>query len=916
MSGGSTCCTECRIPTGGVPSQKETELNARRRGRSLPNLIPKRGKDGQPDEPAEGSVACKQSGEDTTAHMAFIAWLPMELPHTAKPTAHGPSRNTWVLLAITTLALQFGTWINLDGYQLADSVEYMERAQAVVRNQSVIDSQQIRSFGFSALLAPLFLASDLLGIEDLQPVIAAIRLLQMGLGLLLVLIAVRIGKALGGPWTGFGAGLALATNPTFLRFSVSPVAGVSAAICVGLGVLELLEPPEKKRGRWAGLWLGLALWMAYKTIPITAALVLMVILRERRRSLAILRPMALTFTLAVILQVAMDRMAYGAWGASLVAYLGENVLGILARLAIQLGKADWADSMYLWYYADVFTDPLTTERVLAAAQDPTWYWTNLFTFAVPPVVLLTLIGVGRALRRATWTSSLLLVAGALNIYLFSQKGSKDFRLWLPLLPMLAPLVGWGLDAVLEACRGRVAKGPLAAATLIGTALFSLSAQSQVNTRKFGGFWHAMEYVREQVDAGYEPIPFIVDHYIDKETHARNRGRVRVASAYHWSVFGREGPDLHLIKLPNQLDGWAHLPPQVQAENVIPALDRLDWLIVHEPLLTSMAHASLMHYVNSWYTVEAIFWDPEVHESIGPVYVLRHKRDRGFDPTRPTFYELLRGPRMLGARDLFGVLEQILTLRTPAGQRALTYWTAECLRQRLEFGERIRLIRPSLNEELWILGSTYETMPGDGLGWLTTYMFVRAPMLADYSFVDRLTTVGAAPDAPVWENRHLPAYGVKRINTLGSGTLVRESWPVLASADTGEWENLGPAMGGAYRDGDFIPVEHWTGAFTFFWACDECGKEASPDPTVSHDCNGVLWPGPGAHVGVSGSLKRAQFGSQKFIRNTPPESRRGAAADWRWSEDGLTNVGRFFLPVQEGPHFKRLESPQGAEPPAD
>ncbi|MDP6739936.1 MAG: hypothetical protein QF404_07980, partial [Planctomycetota bacterium] len=119
--------------------------------------------------------------------MAFIAWLPMELPHTAKPTAHGPTRNTWVLLAITTLALQFGTWINLDGYQLADSVEYMERAQAVVRNQSVIDSQQIRSFGFSALLAPLFLASDLLGIEDLQPVIAAIRLLQMGLGLLLVL---------------------------------------------------------------------------------------------------------------------------------------------------------------------------------------------------------------------------------------------------------------------------------------------------------------------------------------------------------------------------------------------------------------------------------------------------------------------------------------------------------------------------------------------------------------------------------------------------------------------------------------------------------------------------------------------------------------------------------------------------------
>ena len=840
----------------------------------------------------------------------------MELSHTAPSCASSPTRWTWVLLGLVTLGLQFNTWNNLEGYQLADSVEYMERAQAVVRNQSVIDSQQIRSFGFSALLAPLFLGADLLGIEDMRPVISTIRLLQMGLGLLLVWIAVRLGKALGGPWTGFCAGLVLATNPTFLRFSVSPVAGVVAAICVGLGVLELLEPASSKRGKWAGLWLGLALWMAYKTIPITAALTLMVILRERRRSLLILRPMALTFTLALVLQVAMDRLAYGAWGASLLAYLGENVLGILARLTVQLGQPHWADSMYLWYYADVFTDPLSANRVLAQAQDPNWYWTNLLSFAVLPVILMTVVGLGRALLRATWTSSLLLVVGALNVYLFCQKGSKEFRLWLPLLPILAPLAGWGLDAVLSACRGRTAKEILATLALLGTALFCLNAQTQVNSRQFGGFWRAMDYVQEQVDAGYKPIPFIVDHYIDDETHALNRGRVRVACGYHWSVFGREGPNLQLVKLPNQLDGWAHLTPQVQADDVIPALDRLDWLIVHGPLLTSTAHASLMHYVNAWYTVEAIFWDPQVHESMGPVFVLRHKRDRGFDPTRTTFYELQRGPRMLGAWDLFGVLEQILTLRTPAGQRALTCWTAECLRQRLGFGEPMRLIRPSLEEELWILGSTYETLAGDGLGWLTTYMFVWDPMLADYTFVDRLTTVGAPPNSPAWENRHLPAYGVKRTNTWGTGTLVRESWPVLASADSGRWEALGPALGDAYRDGDFIPVEHWTGAFTFFLACDLCGKEASPDPEVPHDCNGVHWPGPGAHVAVSGKLARAQFGSQEFVHNQPPDARHGAAADWRWSADGLSNLGRFFLPVQRGPHFTRLKSEQESESLAD
>ena len=112
------------------------------------------------------------------------------------------------------------------------------------------------------------------------------------------------------------------------------------------------------------------------------------------------------------------------------------------------------------------------------------------------------------------------------------------------------------------------------------------------------------------------------------------------------------------------------------------------------------------------------------------------------------------------------------------------------------------------------------------------------------------------------------------------------------------------------------MEHWTGAFTFFWACDECGKEVPPDPTVSHDCNGILWPGPGAGVAVSGNLNRAQFSSQEFIRNTPPDSRRGAAADWRWTEDGLSSVGRFFLPVQEGPHFERLKSLPEAQPLVD
>jgi len=841
----------------------------------------------------------------------------MDLSKTNPEVSAPPARWVWSLLVFVTLALQFNTWNELEGYQLADSVEYMERAQAVVRNQSVIDSQQIRSFGFSALLAPLFLVADLLGIEDFKPVIATMRLLQVALGLLLLWTTVRLGKALGGPWVGFCAGLALAANPTFLRFSVSPVAGISAAVCVGLGVLELLEPPEKKRGKMAGVWLGLALWMAYKTIPITAALVLVVILRDRRRSLLILRPMAAVLVVAVLLQVALDRVAYGAWGASLLSYAGENGLHMLVRLLWKIGLTDWADGIYQWYYSDFVTTPLQTGRVLASLQDPAWYWTHLYAFAVVPVALMALVGIGRCVLRATWTSSLLLIVGALNVYLYTQKGSKEYRLWLPLLPILAPVAGLGLDAVLSIFRGKHARPALAALALVCSALFCLRAQAQVNVRQFGGFWRAMDFVQEQVEAGYEPLPFVADHVTDPETHALNRGRPRVACSYHWSVFGREGPDLELVKLPKQLDGWAKLPWEVRIDEVLPALDRLDWLILHGPLLTAPEHAVLMHYVNSWYTVEAVFWDPLVHESMGPIYVLRRKRDAGLDITRPTFYDLQRGPKMEAARDLLGMVGQIMALQTPAGQRALTYWNAECLRQRLGFGEPIRMIRPSLDEELWVLGSTYETLPGDGLGWLTTYMFVWKPMLADYTFVDRLTTVGAPADSPTWENRHLPAYGVNRINTWATGTLVRESWPVLASASTERWDDLGPPLGGEFRSADSIPVEHWSGALTFYLACDLCGKEASLDPSVSHECiQGVVWSGPGAHVQVSGRLERARFGSQTFMRLLPEKERRGPVADWRWSDDGLSSLGRFSIPVQRGPHFSRLEDDRSLDDSGD
>ena len=90
----------------------------------------------------------------------------------------------WLLLVV--LALQALSWSLLEGYQLADSVEYMERARAFIRTEEVIDSRQIRSFGFSTVLLPIFGAAELFGIRDYRSVVWIVRCLQMAIGLALI----------------------------------------------------------------------------------------------------------------------------------------------------------------------------------------------------------------------------------------------------------------------------------------------------------------------------------------------------------------------------------------------------------------------------------------------------------------------------------------------------------------------------------------------------------------------------------------------------------------------------------------------------------------------------------------------------------------------------------------------------------
>ena len=129
------------------------------------------------------------------------------------------------LVLFAVVCLQALSWWILEGYQLADSIEYMERAQGFVRGMEIIDSTAIRSFGFSAILAPLFWFADLVGLDDFKPIVSLVRVMQITLGLLLVRISMRLGARLGGRSAGLAAGWFVGMNPVFLQYSVSPVSG-------------------------------------------------------------------------------------------------------------------------------------------------------------------------------------------------------------------------------------------------------------------------------------------------------------------------------------------------------------------------------------------------------------------------------------------------------------------------------------------------------------------------------------------------------------------------------------------------------------------------------------------------------------------------------------------------------------------
>ncbi|MCB9914809.1 MAG: hypothetical protein H6828_06615 [Planctomycetes bacterium] len=683
------------------------------------------------------------------------------MPHDAPdPDAWRGRRDPllWGLLALV-LVLQLVTWSRLSGAQLADSVEYMERAQALVRGEEVVDSTAIRGFGYVALLAPAFWVADLLGVADFKPVVAVVRLEQLALGLLLVAATARLGARLLGRRAGLVAGLVVGLNPYVLLYSVEPTSGLAAGLCVALALDALLRCEGPRRALVGGLWLGGALLMAYKTIVVALVTLGLLVLVGRWRERRAWAAAWIGYGFGILGAIGLDKLCYGEWGKSLDLYARMNFGPLLMRFAWRLGWMDLAKT--LWDYAggeqnEYYQAPAATPGEMLHEPNPLYHLLHLPDMVTWPLAVLiavgALIALARGPRAVRLVAAVFLVAAAA----ISLKTSTDFRLLLPLSACLGVVaaVGWrALVGAADASARPLRVGAAALLLVVGGA-WAQARLGQLTTSRYSGFWRAMEVV---------------------DALAARRGAdapdLRVACSWHWAVYLREGARVELVKLPRQLDRWKGYDDAARAADLA-ALGELDAFVAHLAVL--LEHPDLWRAVNERFAVETVLYDRAVYEDLGPLVVFTART---------------------GAPG-----ERAFLTRT-RGEAPLDYLAARGLAPGRRFQDARAAQRP------WtLLGWTLEDLPTGGHAWLSLHWLCDGPAPGARLAV-RPRLLSDAQPLP-WEDLHELGRGWAPPAEWRPGEVVSEGWPVVAAAAPFDTSQPWRPLTGDAPPGARVPATLW------------------------------------------------------------------------------------------------------------
>lgn len=741
-------------------------------------------------------------------------------------------------------AVQLTLLFNINGYQLADSVEYMDRAWDVARGAG-LGPESPRSFAFSALLLPVFAAAEWLGGDDFRWAVIAVRLGQVVLGLLAVRVVTRSAVSLYGITAGLSAGLVFGINPIFLQYSVAPLSSTAASLALVMGAEALFIPgPGGIRPAKAGFWLAAAILMAFQTIPVVGVLLLVGLLRERRR-LPGLKGLVLAFFGVLLGQCLLDWAIYGHFGSSLWGYLSINFGSVLATLLVRVGATDLAMRLYdaLMSPPDIDAAYRATNEGLRSLTPPDWYVTQATEqFLSWPILLLLGLGVLRSLVRPRWASSALLICCLANLLLLSTKGSKDFRLVLPLWPLMAILCGSGAQFLLTGLKARLlGVGKLAwVGCLILGSLLSLQMLRGAERGQHGAYWSALEQLEQHLDSvAAERVP--------------PGEKARVGSAWYWAVLFQTDERMQLTKLPHHLEHWDGLSDPAR-EEILLALAEYDYFIGHQGLLSSQTE--FWRALNGQFAVLGVTYDAERHGATGPVFLFG-KRDLAPD-----------------GRALIEWRSEEATSGTPL--QGASEWGPQRGSMELDLGGT------SGPTALSMLAWDVEISQQDGF-WLRLHW-----------------RLGARPQ--------LPFHVHKRIaDTVGHTLWAADAW-ALGLIEDSEWSrgalvatsHFIPVplelrrFGGAYGRGDQIPVEIYVG-FSL--------EEALPGRDSTASDNSASIDSASEPSLLPQVTPRRETQPPLSIRTNPLESWRSTRSDgFRVGPGGLVMVGGFWYPVPGNARF--------------
>ncbi len=778
-------------------------------------------------------------------------------------------RDGWVrALVLFTLALQLFAWSRIEGYQIADSVEYMEIARSFVHGEERVDAGAMRPFGFSGVLVPFFAVADWMQLRDPRAVVWSITVMEIALGCLLVVLTARIGARIGGRACGIAAGFLVAMNPVFLQYSTQPESGIPAGVCLALALERLLDAgawirsgtPRSvtfRRALVGGLWLGAAFLVAYKTVLVSGALILLLVVRDRWRYRTVWIAASLGLLIALVVQSVLDWLLYGVFAASIVNYLAANSGSVLSSVFLKIHLVfygidgvplekqppSWALSIASDLYKARST--LTGEEVSTPTELSDrgrmgrWFYVIELPRMLPwPAIALLALGVLRALWKRNVAALILLGVFVANVAAMSNKGSKEFRLWLPLLSFLMPVVALGWAFVVDVVLARIALLRPAASAALATsiAFLSLRGLTELETRQFGGYWEAMDWVNARAA---RTLPA-------RAAAARSRGLaepepLRVAAAYHWAVFQRNVPQIDEVKLPAQLNLWKTYvagPNGHVVEHVdnMAAIEELDVLLVHLPILTE--NPELLRWVAQHFEVAGAFYDQATYGGLGPILALEKVSP---DP---------RARRLLVERH---------------GVDPRAFQAERHLRGAMDF---IHPLDPA-TERLELLGVEVQTVPPCDYLWITYHWYSAKKPGRDWMLIDRITS---HDERNVWDNGHHGGYGALPTSAWEAGSIVSEGYLLIPAAEPYRGGARLRPIGDSYRRGDLVPVRLWMGVRIY-----------------------GLPPPDGGIPPVEQELVAVRPGTLKPLRpigSTELETPDGA----QFSGDGLTRVRGLLLPV--------------------